>query len=201
MTPADTTTVPVLRIGDVAAQTGVSVEALRYYERRGLLRPLQRGPSGNRVFPPDVVRVVRFIKHAQAFGFSLTEIQELVRLRERARTGNGTRELRDIAVARVRDINRRVRELRALSRELTELIAACDDAGCGVPDETTGNVSREVSEGRVTGALPCPLVEAFDASVVPPESKSHNGERPRVRSRRKNSVDDPPRPGRRPGNK
>src|SRR5919109_2833502 len=165
MTRADTATERGLRIGDVAAQTGVTVETLRYYEQRGLLRPTGRGPSGYREFPAEAIRVVRFIKRAQALGFSLTEIEELVQLRERAWTGDAPRQLRDAAVAKVRDINRRVRELRALGRELSELIAACDAAGCVVDDVTSDNTMRESSEGVAAGALPCPLVEAFDAGV------------------------------------
>jgi MerR family copper efflux transcriptional regulator len=193
MTPSTPASEPALSIGDVAAQTGVTVETLRYYEQRGLLRPVQRRSSGYRVYGADAVRVVRFIKRAQALGFSLAEIEELVQLRERAWTGDAPRQLRDAAEAKVRDISRRVRELRALGRELQELLAACD-AGCTILEQTRGN-----SDGAsVDGGGSCALVDAFDADVaVPAAGTSDSLPRPRGKTRTEKSRNGPPKPGRR----
>src|SRR5688500_14176340 len=178
-----------LRIGDVAAQTGVTVETLRYYEQRGLLPPAQRRSSGYRVYDAAAVRVVRFIKRAQALGFSLAEIEELVQLRERAWTGDAPRQLRDAAEAKVRDINRRVRELRALGRELQELLAACD-AGC-----TSGEPGRAAmrSAADADTAPSCPLVDAFDADVaIADAGTSASAQPPRGRIRTEKSRNGPP---------
>jgi len=68
-------------ISEAAAQAGVNVQTIRYYERRGLLPPSARRPSGYRELPDEAVRVVRFIKRAQDLGFSLDEVAELLRLR------------------------------------------------------------------------------------------------------------------------
>ena len=70
-----------MRIGTAAAQAGVNIQTLRYYERRGLLPRPPRRTSGYREFPDDAVRIVRFIKRAQDLGFTLDEIEELLRLR------------------------------------------------------------------------------------------------------------------------
>jgi DNA-binding transcriptional MerR regulator len=184
MTTPETTTQQARRIGDVAAQTGVTVEALRYYERRGLLRPIGRRTGGYREFPADAVHVVRFIKRAQSLGFSLGEVEELVHLRERAWTGDAPRQLRDAAVTKVRDIDRRVRELRSLRRELAALIAACD-SDCPVGDETASNATGLSSENQTTDAFPCPLVEAFDAAAIPGDRDSGSAsEKPRASSDR-----------------
>ena len=94
-----------MQIGGVAARTGVTVEALRYYEKWGLVRPIARRGSGYREYGADSVRVVLFIKRAQALGFLLTEVEDLVRLRERAWVGDAPRLLRDAAVANVEDID------------------------------------------------------------------------------------------------
>jgi DNA-binding transcriptional MerR regulator len=59
------------RIGEVAAQAGVSVDTVRYYERRGLLPFVSRTHSGYRVFTAQAVERIRFIKQAQEIGFSL----------------------------------------------------------------------------------------------------------------------------------
>src|SRR5215216_4187470 len=77
-----------MRIGEAAAQAGVSVQTLRYYERRGLITKLARRPSGYREYSPDVVRLIRLIKWAQNLGFTLDEIKEMTGLiQNQVRTG------------------------------------------------------------------------------------------------------------------
>ena len=71
-----------LKIGEVAQRGGVSLQAIRYYEREGLLPKPPRLASGYRLFPDTAVRQVHFIKRAQELGFSLAEIRELLSLRE-----------------------------------------------------------------------------------------------------------------------
>jgi DNA-binding transcriptional MerR regulator len=95
------------------------------------------------------VRLVRFIKRAQRLGFSLAEVEELVRLRQGAWSGDAPWQLREAAIAKVQDIDRRMAELGALKGALSSLIEACDDA-CPVESMKAGD------------PLPCPLIEAFD---------------------------------------
>ncbi len=68
-------------IGQVAKGAGVSVQAVRYYERLGLLPPTHRTPAGYRIYGPESVDRLRFIRQAQSLGFSLDEIKEILRLR------------------------------------------------------------------------------------------------------------------------
>jgi DNA-binding transcriptional MerR regulator len=156
-----------LLIGDLASRTGVTVEALRYYERRGLLHPSARRESGYREYAPDAVRLVRFIKRAQALRFTLAETAELVHLREQAWAGDAMWLLREATVAKVRDIDRRARELAALRHELSALIAACDTA-CSVAARAdkrraAGHESRDQAAKRSPGsARDCPIVVALD---------------------------------------
>ena len=70
-----------IRIGEVAKQAGVAVGALRYYENLGLLTS-QRGQNGYRYYSPDTVQQVQFIKKAQALGFSLEDIREILNLHQ-----------------------------------------------------------------------------------------------------------------------
>ena len=158
---------PALRIGDVAAAAGVSVDALRFYERRGLLKPAARRASGYREYTSEAVGLVRFIRRAQSLGFSLAEVEDLVRLRERAWAGRAPEQLRDAAVAKVKEIDRRLRELRTLRDALGRLVTACDNACAGTPERTSA---------RSIQPLDCPLLEAFEddaacaddgAAVVP----------------------------------
>jgi MerR family copper efflux transcriptional regulator len=145
-----------LRIGELAAQTGVSVEAIRYYEARGLLRPASRRQGGYREYAPEASRQVHFIKRAQALGFTLGEVKDLVRLREAAWAGDATRQLHDATVAKLADIDRRLRELSELRTEIGGLLAACD-AAC----PSDGTLRPSVAEE-------CPLVEALDHDQLSP---------------------------------
>ncbi|MDH6193383.1 DNA-binding transcriptional MerR regulator [Mycobacterium frederiksbergense] len=73
-----------MRTSEVAAQARVNTQTLRYYERRGLLPEPKRTRSGYRTYTSDTVRVVRFVKRAQQLGFSLDDIDELLRIDELA---------------------------------------------------------------------------------------------------------------------
>src|SRR4051812_45698890 len=96
-------------IGEAAEQAGVNVQTLRYYERRGLLPRAPRRVSGYREYAPEAVRIVRFIKRAQELGFSLDEVEELLRLRRSSRRDR-TR-IRKVAEQRIEQIDRKILEL------------------------------------------------------------------------------------------
>ncbi|MFQ5818186.1 MAG: heavy metal-responsive transcriptional regulator [Terriglobia bacterium] len=68
-------------IGSIARAAALSVHTLRYYERLGLLPPAHRTPAGYRVYEQTVVNRLRFIQQAQALGFSLAEIKEILRMK------------------------------------------------------------------------------------------------------------------------
>ena len=74
-----------LKIGEVAKQTGLAVGAIRYYESLGLLTSA-RGDNGYRYYPPETVHQIQFIKKAQAIGFSLEEIGEVLNLHDKGDT-------------------------------------------------------------------------------------------------------------------
>ncbi len=116
-----------LRIGKLARAAGVNTQTLRYYERRRLLRGPERDPNGYRRYDGDAVRVVRFVKHAQALGFSLAEIKQLLALRVDPRRSCG--DVKRRAEAKLVDIEQRIRGLRAMKKTLTRFIAACSGRG------------------------------------------------------------------------
>lgn len=70
-----------LKIGELARRTGVNVQTVRYYERRGILAEPPRKDSGYRQYRPEAVRRIRFIKRAQRPGFTLRKIDDLLGLR------------------------------------------------------------------------------------------------------------------------
>lgn len=112
-----------LRAGELAAAAGVNRETLRYYERRGLLDEPERSSGGHRVYPDSAVSEIRFIKAAQALGFTLEEIRDLCRA-----GGAEGHELREGAVAKLAEVESRMADLCAVRDTLRAGIAgACDD--------------------------------------------------------------------------
>ncbi len=116
-----------LRVGEVAGQAGVNLQTIHYYERRGLLPRPPRTESNYRAYPEDAVLRVRFIKRAQELGFTLKEIKELLSLRAAPRSRCA--DVRERAEMKVRDIDGRIRTLRAMRKALTKLIGECSGRG------------------------------------------------------------------------
>ncbi len=116
-----------LRIGEVAERSGLSVEALRFYERRGLLgRPARTG-SGYRVYEPSVLERLAFIKRAQTIGFSLDEITEILGIR--ADGESPCHHVRQLARHKLNELDERLRALRRYRRELAKLLQEWDERG------------------------------------------------------------------------
>lgn len=142
-----------LLIGEVARAARVNIQTLRYYERRRLLRAPEREPNGYRRYDGEAVRIVCFVKHAQALGFSLKEIKELLALRVDPRRSCGDVRMR--AEAKLADIDQKIGSLRAMRKTLMRFIAVCSGRG-------------PVSE--------CPILDALDEEGVNirPRTKSNN---------------------------
>lgn len=111
----------------LAREAGVNQQTVRYYERRGLIPPPPRTGSGYREFPPDTIRRVRFIKQAQALGFTLREIQGLLDLR--VRPGVGCKDIRQRAREKIVDINEKIAALQRMEEALTTLANRCRGRG------------------------------------------------------------------------
>lgn len=75
------TTTTLLKIGEIAKKTKVSVGTLRYYETLKLLHPVDRGDNGYRYYSLETIQQVQFIKKAQSLGFSLEEIRQIMEVR------------------------------------------------------------------------------------------------------------------------
>lgn len=113
-----------MTIGELAAAAGVPPATVRYYERRGLLAPAPRTRSGYRVYDADSVRRLRFIKHAQALGFSLEDVQELLALRV-TEPGSCT-QVEATTREKLGHVRGRLRELRRMERVLVSLLHDCE---------------------------------------------------------------------------
>jgi MerR family copper efflux transcriptional regulator len=151
-----------LTIGAVAKRAGVGVETVRFYERRGLVRRPARPRAGYRAYPEDAVARIRFIRNAQALGFTLQEINALLDLRVTA--GTSCAAVRSRAAAKLADVRRRQADLERIRVALEKLVAACpgrgglitctilealDSPAAGVPERVAPSARR-----RDKGAIP-----------------------------------------------
>lgn len=129
-----------LTTGRLARESGVTPEAIRYYERRKLLSRPPRSAAGYRRYPEDSVRRVRFIKEAQQLGFTLEEIAELLALRTDARMTCA--DVKAFADAKVAEIGARIAALESMRQALLSISSACDAKGplsaCPILDSLDG---------------------------------------------------------------
>jgi DNA-binding transcriptional MerR regulator len=113
-----------MRIGQLAAATGVSVQTVRYYERRGLLkRPTRDRSSGYRDYPAGSVDVIRSIKQLQKVGFTLREIGQFKRLLDRPH--HDPQDTQAVAVAKIRNMDEQISRLQAMRVALNTLLKSC----------------------------------------------------------------------------
>lgn len=117
----------MLTIGKVAKCANVNLETIRYYERIGLLPETERSESGYRQYSKDMVQKIKFIKHAQKLGFSLKEIQELLRLKVDPQVSCG--DIKQKAEDKISDVEKKIRSLKSIKNVLLELTQACSGVG------------------------------------------------------------------------
>lgn len=136
----------LLQIGELARIANVSIDTVRYYERRKLLPRAPRSAGGYRLFSFDTVARVEFIKHGQELGFSLDEISELL-------TTGGAEECRcvsELLETKLVEVDQKIKNMRAFRKTLAEHFSKCKveleskgaNASCPVLIEITPVNSR-----------------------------------------------------------
>jgi MerR family transcriptional regulator, copper efflux regulator len=113
-----------LTVGKLAQAAGVGVETIRFYERRGLLAQPAKKTSGYRQYAPADVGRIQFIKRAQAIGFTLKEIGELMQLEQDSAAQCG--DVQQRALDKVKLVEQKIAELTRMREELTRLSACCE---------------------------------------------------------------------------
>lgn len=127
--PADTEA--SITIGQLAQTAGVNVETIRYYQRIGLLPLPSRNYGRIRRYSADKLKRVRFIKRAQALGFSLGEVALLLGLSD----GKHCAETRALAEKKLIMVERKMADLSAIQKAIKGLVTRCarGSRGCGCP--------------------------------------------------------------------
>ena len=151
----------ILKIGEVSKESGIGIEALRFYERSGLLGKPVRSESNYRLYDEGVLDRLAFIKKAQTLGFSLDEIKRIIK---DAQTGaSPCDDVREIVRRRLDELDERMREMRRYRKELAETLTEWDEIG------------------RAPGHI-CGLIEA--AEIENPLSTQHKTIAPKKRRKK-----------------
>ena len=135
--------VNLMNIGNVAKRTGVSVETIRFYERKGLVEAPPRKDSGYRQFADSDIKRLLFIQQAKTLGFSLMEIKELLSIKDDPDTSS--REVKSMALTKLNSIEEKIKMLQRMKLTLKSLVDSCPGEG----------PKRH-----------CPILEALDVSQV-----------------------------------
>lgn len=131
-----------LTIGGFAMAGGVSVETVRFYQRKGLLPQPRKPYGGIRRYGADDVTRVRFVKSAQRLGFSLDEIADLLRLEDGTHCDEASR----LAQSKLQNVRDKLADLVRIETALATILAACHTRG---------------------GKLRCPLIASLQSGSTP----------------------------------
>ncbi len=132
-----------LRIGRVSAKTGLSIDAIRFYEKSGLLQRTARTPGGYRLYEEREIADLEFIQKAQRLGFSLNEIRELFSIQRRP--NEVCEHVRDLISQKLAVVRAKIAQLTAMETELAGALRQCRTA------------LRQPSKHRDS----CPVLEAI----------------------------------------
>ena len=132
-----------MTIGKLAQSTGARIDTIRYYELRGLLEEPERTDSGYRLYGPEAVTRLRFIKSAQVVGFTLEEIRQLLGIR--VDDESSCDQASALAETKVVELKKRITEMQQMTEVLQELLSNCSQR---------------------KNASPCPILSAFEESAL-----------------------------------
>lgn len=138
---------PGIQIGRVSKQTGLSVDAIRFYEKQHLLERRPRTEGGFRLFTSQDIGRIQFIRRAQRLGFSLPEIRELLVLQ--GAEHEACSHIRDLLHAKLTIVGTKIRELEILEQQLTRNLRKCERKLRASGESHTGccPVLEEIAQG------------------------------------------------------
>ncbi len=138
-----------LKIGEVSQASGIGIEALRFYERSGLLGKPARSQSGYRLYDEGVLERLAFIRKAQTLGFSLEEIKQII---SDAQSGaSPCDDVREIVRQRLSELDERMREMRRYRKELAETLEEWDKVG-----RAPGHICGLIESAEIENSSPAP---------------------------------------------
>ena len=114
---------PGMAIGKLAAVAATKVQTIRYYEEIGLVRPFSRTEGGHRIYGPEDVKRLKFIRHGRELGFGIDEIRQLLVLADDPETSCSAADA--IARTQLEQVEIRLEKLKVLRKELLRMVGEC----------------------------------------------------------------------------
>lgn len=132
-----------MKIGELAKQANVSIDTVRYYEKQGLLQAAHRSASGYRQYDSHAFKRLSFILKSKTLGFTLKEIHELLDIKV-SPDQYECAEVKDLAEAKLRDIEIKMNELKKMHSALSEISSLCcggrePATACSILDSLSSN--------------------------------------------------------------
>lgn len=112
-----------LQIGEISKRAGVSIDTVRYYEKRKLINSVTRTYGGFRLFKPHTIEQIKFIKQAQEFGFSLDEIKGLLG----SESAEECQKVRDLLQYKIIEVDEQIKKMKIFKKTLSKHLKACDE--------------------------------------------------------------------------
>lgn len=138
-----------ITVGEAARRAGVSPKAVRLYETRGILSPADRTEAGYRTYTERDVDILRFVRRARALGLRLEEIRRIVDLQRQGAQPCGT--VIEFLERHVHDIDRTLRDLRALRKDLTRALEAAKSSARRGEDVVVCPIIEHASQDSAAG--------------------------------------------------
>jgi DNA-binding transcriptional MerR regulator len=145
----------VLRSGELAKQLGISPDTLRLYERKGLLPRPPRSENGYRSYPPEAINRIRVIRAALSIGFTIDELADIFAQRDRG--GAPCRQVREMAGAKLKNLERQVAALNALRDQVRTVLQRWDKVLKKTPQAQRAGLLESLAAGTAPGARSLPL--------------------------------------------
>ncbi|NBW50839.1 MAG: Cd(II)/Pb(II)-responsive transcriptional regulator [Betaproteobacteria bacterium] len=142
-----------MKIGDLAKATSTPVETIRYYEREGLLPAAARTDANYRHYSDAHTRRLQFVRHCRSLDMSLDEIRALLAFQDAP--GDNCANVNALLDAHIGHVAQRIRELRALEKQLKDLRAQCQGAldaeHCGILEGLSAQAPHPAAHGHLHG--------------------------------------------------
>ena len=114
----------LLKIGQLAKESGTTIDTIRFYEDKGLIKPKSRSESGYRFYNTDTINTLNFVQMAKELGFTLAEIGSLLEIQI---TKKGKCSLaQEKIVEKMSDIDKKISDLKLIKKALNKISSKCD---------------------------------------------------------------------------
>lgn len=113
-----------MKIGELSKKTGLTIDAIRFYEKSGLISQTSRTESGYREFDSEIIAVIEFVSHCRSLDIPIPDIKKLLKVR--SGTTKSCRDANEVIDEQLLKLRGRIKELKTLEKNLSELRSVCN---------------------------------------------------------------------------